>query len=399
MSNHLAIAAVTAALQNLLFRALQGENPGVRVTAKPLDQARHGDGPNQVNLFLYEVRHNAALRNQELPRQGRPGESAPLPLAINLHYLLTIYSQGDDGAESHKLLGKAMLALHDHAVLSPSEIRDALPGNDLHQQTERVRITPEPLALEEMSKLWNNAQAQYRLSVGYQVSALLIESTRPARAPLPVLTVGLRSQQGLVPPYPALTAINPPNQQLGVRLGETLTLSGTLLDGERVEAQFMTSRWTEPVTLTAVGISDTEATVTIPAGDRTAWPAGAYTVAAIIRKGVQSYVTNALPVCLSPKLDSITPPSLTHDQNGQIILNVIFTPHVWAEQRVSLLLGEQESVAPPRNSKVPTLRFTFTDAPSGPQYVRLRVDGVDSEFINRAASPPVFDDTQRVILP
>jgi hypothetical protein len=175
MSNSLAIAAVTATLRYLLDRGLNAEVPGTRLTTRPPDKARDGQSGNQVNLFLYQTLPNAAWRNLALP--GNPG---PPPLALNLHYLLSAYGQNEDDPEptSHHLLGLAMRILHDHAVLDPAVIRAALPGNDLHEQAERVRVTPQPLSLEEMSKLWSTFQTPYRLAVAYEVSVVLIASTR-----------------------------------------------------------------------------------------------------------------------------------------------------------------------------------------------------------------------------
>ena len=44
-----------------------------------------------------------------------------------------------------------------------------LRDSDLQDQVERVRITAQPLSLEEMSKLWMTFQTQYRISAAYEV--------------------------------------------------------------------------------------------------------------------------------------------------------------------------------------------------------------------------------------
>lgn len=166
-----AIAAVTATLRNLLDRGLNAELPGTRVTTRPPDKARDGSAGNQVNLFLYQTRPNAAWRNLESAGPGQP------PLALNLHYLLSAYGDNEDDAEpfSHRLLGEAMHLFHANPVLDPQQIRAALAGNDLYEQVERVRITLQPLALEELTKLWSTFQTPYRISVAYEVSVVLIE--------------------------------------------------------------------------------------------------------------------------------------------------------------------------------------------------------------------------------
>jgi hypothetical protein len=186
MSNSLAIAAVTAALRNLLDRGLNAELPGTRVTTRPPDKARDAAAGNQVNLFLYQTLPNAAWRNIELPPPGGVPAGGPPPLALNLYYLLSAYGQGDDdsGPYSHRLLGEAMRLLHEHSVLDPAALRHALPGSDLHEQAERVRVTLQPLSLEEMNRLWGLFQTQYRISVAYEVSVVLIASARrPADEP------------------------------------------------------------------------------------------------------------------------------------------------------------------------------------------------------------------------
>lgn len=177
MSNSLAIAAVTATLRNLLDRGLNVSVPGTKVTTRPLDKARAHDLGNQVNLFLYQTLPNAAWRNIDLPRTDPATTTGHPALALNLYYLLSAYGQNEDDPEpfSHRLLGEAMRLLHDHPVLDPQAIKEALAGNDLHAQAERVRITLQPLSLEEMSKLWSAFQTQYRVSVAYEVSVVLIE--------------------------------------------------------------------------------------------------------------------------------------------------------------------------------------------------------------------------------
>jgi len=191
MSNALAIAAVTATLRALLIRKLG--IPGI--TAQSPDKARPASASgDQVNLFLYQTMPDAAWRNMDMPRQLKAGETGQPPLPLILSYLLTAYSDDADDVKSQILLGRAMSALHDHPLLDAAEIKDATQNaaadSDLHEQLERVRITLLSMPLEELSKLWTAFQAPYRTSAAYQVSVVLIESTRPAKTPLPVLERG-----------------------------------------------------------------------------------------------------------------------------------------------------------------------------------------------------------------
>ena len=155
MSDYRAMAAVTATLRNLLQTGIESVVGGFTVTTRDLDRARANNTGNQLNLFLYHVVLNSSWRNQEMPRQAPAGDLAQPPLALDLFYLLTAYEA--DSAEpnviDHQILGRAMVLLHDHPLLGATEIDNALAGTGLQNQFERIRITPQPLSLEEISKL------------------------------------------------------------------------------------------------------------------------------------------------------------------------------------------------------------------------------------------------------
>ena len=177
MSNALSIVAVTDTLRNLLLYAINADDElaGAQVTTSPLDKARGGGTPNQLNLFLYQMAINPAWCNMVIPARVKGGESGFPPLALDLYYLVTAYGSKDDETLSHRLLGQAMRCLHDHTTLETEELRNALPGNDLHAQGERVRITLQPLSLEAMSNLLTTFRTIPDL---YQKLSLLDDATR-----------------------------------------------------------------------------------------------------------------------------------------------------------------------------------------------------------------------------
>ncbi|MEP6898105.1 MAG: DUF4255 domain-containing protein, partial [Rhodanobacter sp.] len=181
MSNVLAIAATTRTLRNLLLAqmpVLDTELNDLEVTLQPPDIARKGISKAQLNLFLYQVVANAAWRNLDMPGQVRSGETASPALALNLHYVITAWGRGDNDSDalSHRVLAAAMSTLHDRAVLDGNDIRNALPDNDLATQVERVRITPLPQSVDELSKLWTAFQTSYRTSAAYEATVVLIDS-------------------------------------------------------------------------------------------------------------------------------------------------------------------------------------------------------------------------------
>jgi hypothetical protein len=410
MSNALAIAAVTATLRNLILRGV--DLPGDNVTTKPLDKAVDGNTTrDQINLFLYHTLPNSTWRNMDIPKQVKPGETGQPPLALNLYYLITAYGEGDDDIRSHRLLGEVMRTLHDHPLLGADEIRDALPNNDLHEQIERVRITPQPLSLEEISKLWTTFQTQYRISAAYEVAVVLIESTRPKRTPLPVLKRGIDDrgvivQPSLIPPFPTLTALEFPNPQPSIRLGEVLTLRGYHLEGESVTVRLMNPRLTEAIALTPQPDSTaTEIKVQLPnPGDpddpdsaTSTWIAGVYTLSVVVSEADTEQTTNELPFSLAPII-TVSPNAAA---SGDITLTLTCQPKVRPEQRVALLFGDREIPAPPRTEATETLIFQLEAIPAGTYFVRLRVDGVDSLLVVRTPDTPpqlVFDSNLEVVV-
>ena len=410
MSNSLAIAAVTTTLQQILTTGVTADPDlnDTTVTILPLDKARGNNTNNQLNLFLYQVLRSAAWANRDMPRQVQPGETGMPPLPLNLWYLLTAFGRDNDATQpfGHQLLGKAMSVLHDHAVLSSDDIKNAtaaaLPRADLDRQLERVRITLQPLSIDEISKLWTGFATQYRLSAAYEISVALIESTLPVTTPLPTLTrgksdQGISSQPDLRSPFPNLTGIVIPNQNPSASLGDPIALLGDRLDGTNVGVVFNHPLWTAPVEIPIPAGPDATATqvnVTIPNAPAV-WPAGFYTVWVAVQRAGDSFrrVTNQLALPLAPSM-TIAPPSSPAAAN--ITYTATVAPDVHPEQRASLLLGSQEILADPHPVQIGTLTFQSGPITAGDYYVRLRVDGVDSLLVDRTVKPPVFKPTQKV---
>jgi hypothetical protein len=404
MSNALAIAAVTATLDAILGSGVHADADlsDTALTLLPPDKARTGITSNQLNLFLYQVLPNAAWRNQDYPVAVKPGETGMPPLALTMFYLITVFGRDNDNSQpfDHHLLGKAMSILYDHALLGPDEIKLAFPGSELERQVERVRITLQPLSVEEISKLWTGFATQYRLSVAYQVSVALIESTQSVKTPLPVLTQGPQnkgpsSQGNLIPPFPALNSVTPPAQRPSALLGDTLALTGFMLDGSNIGVVFHTGLWNAPVERAPLaGGTSTALSVTIPNAPAI-WPAGLYTVTVMVQRPGESYrrSTNQLPISLAPSMVFLP----TTAAAGSVTFTMTCTPQVFPGQQVSLLVGDQELPAPDVAVATNSLSFTTT-LTAGEYYLRLRVDGVDSVLVDRSVTPPVFDSTQKVTI-
>ena len=450
MSNSLAIAAVTATLQRMLTSTTGGltanlplDLPGnlnldsVSVTTKPPDKARApNENTNQVNIYLYQTAPNAAFRNMDIPRKVRPGETAQPPVALTLHYLLSAYGQNDDETAAHILLGQAIRIFYDNAVLDQIAIRNALKGNDLHEQLEHVRLTQQPLSVDEISKLWTAFQTQYRISTAYQADVVLIESARPSRTPLPVLRRGEEDRGPSAVAgnsLPIVEEIRLPNGQSSALLGDELIIVGQNLDGlSAVRFTVVNPRLTAAVAISlppaAAQATEEGIKVTLPndAVAHATWSAGFYTLAIVVSRSVngtaQSWTSNELPLSLAPRIEKIDPPNPVHlDAEGNVTLTVTCTPevklavidptHMGFDQQVVLLLGTARQIVPqpppppPADPEVPpastgTLTFVFPVPADevGDYLIRLRVDGVDLPLVDRTVTPPQFHARQKVTI-
>jgi hypothetical protein len=385
MSNTLAISAVTLTLRHLIDAALQEAVPAttpaevaptgsIQVTTLPLDKARDKDANgNQVNLFLYLTALDPAWRNQDLPRQARPGEISNPPLALDLYYLLTAYAENNNELISQFLLSRAMRAMHDSPLLMPADLSSALAASDLHDQVERVRTTPQPLSLEEMSKLWMTFQTQYRLSTAYQVSVVLIESTRRKRTALPV-----RAPNIYISTFrrPILESVDP---QV-VLPGDPLTISGQNLDLDALKVRFG-AILQDPDNATPLKL-----VVTTPAAVR----AGVNTVQVVqqlllgtppVAHPGAGFASNVAAFIVAPKITTAAPISVAAGAD----LTVAVSPPVGREQRVELFVGDRSIPLPARAANAPatTASLTFpipTGITAGSYLLRVQVDGADSQL-------------------
>jgi Pvc16 N-terminal domain len=205
MSNYLAIATVTATLYDILTQSAQEVVPGARVTMdRPSDMANDRSGRPRINLYLYQIIPNTAWRNADLPTRRSDGAIVHSPqAAVNLQYLISFF--GDETQfVPQRLLGKIVIALHSHPVLTRQEINSAIREladagqeymreSDLADQIEQVKFSLLTVDLEELSGFWSALyQVPYSLSLLYQASVVLIEGPETPQPVLPVRQPGIR---------------------------------------------------------------------------------------------------------------------------------------------------------------------------------------------------------------
>lgn len=428
MSSALAIASVTHVLKDLLNNGLIDHDlsstlGNVMVTALPPDRidTTSPDQQSRLNLYMYRVTPNQGWRNVGLPSRDGPGERlANPPLALDLHYLLTAY--GANELHTEILLGYGMQLLHETPALARDAIRRSLspqttvPGgglppelqalhtSELAEQIEQIKMTPESLSTEEISKLWAAFQAKYRPSSAYQAAVVLIESQKSTKSALPV-----RARKIYTMPFrqPVIEKImsqaisgGPIVENQQILEGYNLVIAGKQLRGDAL----LVNVGGIEVTPAIGDINDTQIIFPLPA----ALNAGVQGVQVVHQKlmgspplphrGVES---NVEAFVLSPRIETINVSNVQATGNNlhSADLNLTVKPAVGNKQRVVLLLNEYSSgpLSPPVTT--PPLSYSFSAPPmavlsppaptenitipisgvsAGTYLARIQVDGAES---------------------
>lgn len=403
MSNYLAIATVTGALQQILLgpvgNAVTGANVGFH---RPLQKDDGQKGP-VVNVYLYRVAPNAAFRNDDLPMRRGDGSLAHKTLtALDLYYLLTFHGN-DEKLEPQRMLGAVASTLDAQPLLSTQNIQAAvtefafLAGSGLDAQVERVRFTPTALSLEEFTKLWSAFfQVEYSLSIAYQASVVLIENDQTPQVSLPVQERKLR----------VLPFRQPVINQVISKAGAAqpiLPTSTLLIQGEHFLSDLTTIQFGSAAVAAPIPYTDTLITLPVPAGLQ----AGLQGVQVIQQlqlgkppKAHSGFSSNVAAMVLHPV---ITPGTVTPAK-----VDVTISPAVNAGQRVSLLLNEATLpppaspaaytfALPPVTASTTALSFAISNVQAGgtQYFIRVSVDGAESLLDFNPASP-TFGPTVKV---
>jgi hypothetical protein len=390
MSNYRAIATVTTVLRYTLQDAVTSVASASVTTDSP---TAHTTTSAAVNVFLYSVAANAALRNADLPTRRSDGGLAQRPqAALDLRYLLSFYGK-DSELEPQRLLGKVTAVLHAHPVITQQAIRntlaklattppDYLAGSDLADAVETVRLMPLQLSVDELSRLWSMfPQTPYALSVAYGASVVLIELEEFPEPALPVRDYRVYAVPFRRPVILSVEAESGPrdpilhNSKLLIR-GENLTGETTLVRLAGLEVPVQGAPDCLRLDL-----------ATLPAN---ALRAGAQGIQVVHRQLMGEPPTphigtdsNLVAFVLHPVIANaqiVTPPGSGPE------LTVDVTPAVRAGQRTAILLngtqGPHPAAArieiPPGAADRASLRGVVDHLPAGIYLVRVQVDGAES---------------------
>lgn len=140
-------------------------------TANELDELEE-----HVTLFLYRVDVDPTRRHIEIAPEefGEPGRRS---LALNLHFLLTVWGKNDDRGKAHQVLQHCIQCLDEQAILSGAQLTeyDWPPGMSL-------KVAMESMSTEDMMRIWDSLDVAYRLSVPYVVRTVRTKSRKTGDA-------------------------------------------------------------------------------------------------------------------------------------------------------------------------------------------------------------------------
>lgn len=438
MSTALRIASVTQVLKDLLDNGLidhdiTGQTGGeVIVTNWPPDKIDTAPGKelSQLNLFMYQVTYNQGWRNVALPSFNQKGERVTNPpLALDLHYLLTAYGS----AELHTdiLLGYGMQLFHETPVLDRDAIRRAigppsvmaggntvtnlpdslklLSASELAEQIEQIRITPETLSIEDISKLWAAFGTKYRPTAAYKATVVLIESSKSTKPALPVKARNIYVKpfrQPVINKILSQSAIGQPvleDQQ--VQPGFRLVLEGELFTSDHVEVDI------DGQTISSVAanltVSDTLLSFDLPA----ALSAGVHEVQVVhpIAMGNESppalhkgAVSSSKAFILSPVITAVTGVNVTSGSGTQprsATIGLKVKPAIDPGQRVMILLNELPGSGTANSYSFPLSAADFGSPPQPLQDISVKINGVKAgSYLLRiqvdGAESPLKNDAQ-----
>jgi len=388
VSDFRAIAHVTEALRLKLSPAVKEAVKNADAFVGRPDQAK----PPCVNVFLYHVAPNAALRNDDVPTRDSGGAFVQRPrAALELDFLLTMHGAEAD-LEPQKMLGAVIRTLHAAPVLNRTIIEQALgdQGDDqaplfhsnLLEATEAIRFTHLPLTFDDLSKLWSMfGDTKYVLAVAYQASPVIVEGAEEPPAPLPV-----RSRNVVVVPAPGPvierlaargTAPGAPLVDQPIHAGDTLHVIGRSLAGARTKLR-IAGELVEPASVTGTLVTIPLAVPPLP--DLRAGLVTVQVVHEIDFSGSPTQLafdSNTVPFALAPV---ITP---AVDGTN---LKIDAVPIIRKDQRLMAVLNATDPAAP-ASFRIPltatadgTQTFPLTGVPSAEYFVRLQIDGAESAF-------------------
>jgi hypothetical protein len=125
-----------------------------------------------IDLFLYDVRENRDLRDQEWLLERRSdgtGSKRPPPVRVDCSYLITAWASvasSTPAFDEHRLLGEVMKVLLRHPVIPDAVLQGGLKG----QEPRLPAVTLQPGQLQSMGEFWQALGGKPKAALNYTVT-------------------------------------------------------------------------------------------------------------------------------------------------------------------------------------------------------------------------------------
>lgn len=128
-----------------------------------------GSELSKLSVFLYRVTMNEHLRNT---RKSSGALESNVPLALDLHYLITVWATS--AAAEHTILAWTMRQLFLNPILDMAFLSSEGGWN----AGDVVQLFPAELSNEDVMRIWDALEPPYRLSVSYVARVVRIDADR-----------------------------------------------------------------------------------------------------------------------------------------------------------------------------------------------------------------------------
>ena len=172
MGDYTIIYYIEKAIIALLENKLSTLDPTLTVTNDSPADIQMEKSSQKLTLYLYRIEENSHMKN--LPREKQDHSHLKRQsLYLDLFFMLIPYA--GDKFEEHKILGRAMQALHDRSILKSTDAEVA--GTVFADLDEEIHITFEPITIDDHTKIWGALKDEpYKLSTCYKVTTAKIDS-------------------------------------------------------------------------------------------------------------------------------------------------------------------------------------------------------------------------------
>jgi hypothetical protein len=259
-----------------------------------------------------------------------------------------------------------------------------LQTSELADQIEQIKVVPQVMSVEEISKIWSALQSQYRPTAVYKATVVLVESQSSVRPTLPVRARNLK-----VIPFerPVIDLLQSQENNVAPIVRDQPILAGynLVIDGQRLRG--VTTR----IRIDALEIlpNDTDVTagrivIVLPATLQPGLHSVQVTHPVDFETGLTSdphrgIESNVAAFVLSPEIT--TPAPIAAARNTTLTLTI--DPPVGRAQRATLLVGSGTISIPARPAAGPATTTTLdfpvpNDFTTGTQLLRVQIDGAES---------------------